>query len=80
MQLAQHSHVNILCLQGSILTNEHGTDFYIDNISLSLDELMPYLHLVKVDDLTEWGAICFDRLEGWSLQLTPKAAVDPGDL
>ena len=73
MKLLPCSSVPITALIGALLVDENGAEFIITNVSLSLDDLSPWISIVDVDDeeFTGTTGIPLDpeRLKGWSIQL-----------
>ena len=71
MKLLDCSSVPINSLIGALLVNEHGAEFYIKDIRLSLDDLTPWITIATADCDEDQAGIPFtpERMKSWSIQL-----------
>ena len=70
MKLESCSCVDINAMVGASISNPQGKDFLVTGISLSLDDLTPWIHIKNPEHPDSECAIPFDdSLKDWSIQL-----------
>jgi hypothetical protein len=70
MKLLSCSHVDISVLKGALLISPGGIEYTITGISLSLDDFLPWIHIVSPDIKDSESAIPFDStIKDWSVQI-----------
>ena len=70
MKLLDCSHVDINVLKGALIVSPHGAQYTITGVSLSLDDLSPWIHIIDPDIKDSETAIPFDStIKDWSVQI-----------